>query len=116
MAHPDEGLIRAFLDGELDEEDTEAFRSHSSGCPECQAEIRVQEEAVAQASGALLLLDTEPSVTEALGRFQARSDDQGEIKAGANGTDPIQARKSAPNRVPGAPRLHPCRPGFQSRN
>ena len=74
MAHPDDGLIRAFLDGELGEEETETFRSHSGSCPECQAEIRVQEEAMAQASTALLLLDAEPSVSEALGRFQARSD------------------------------------------
>ncbi len=80
MAHPDEGLIRAFLDGEISEGEAEAFLSHSGSCPECQAEIRVQEEAMAQAARALLLLDTEPSVAEALGRFQGRTGAQNRMK------------------------------------
>jgi hypothetical protein len=71
MAHPDESLIRAYLDGELDEAEADSFRSHFPSCPDCQAEVRLQEEATAQLSGALLLLDHEPSVPEARARVQA---------------------------------------------
>ena len=74
MAHPDEGLIRAFLDGELGEEEAAAIRDHCGSCPECQAEIGVQEEALARTASALLLLDTSPSVDEARRRVQARGD------------------------------------------
>jgi len=102
MAHPDDGLIRAFLDGELGEGEAEAFLIHSGSCPECQAEIRVQEKAMSQATRALLLMDTEPSVIEALGRFQARISAQDKTQARISALGDFESEKSSRRGAPGS--------------
>jgi hypothetical protein len=72
MGHPDEGLIRALLDGQLDERQTDAARRHLADCSECEAELRFQEEALARVSDALLLLDQKQVLAEARERIRRR--------------------------------------------
>lgn len=65
MAHPDEGQIRAFLDGEMGASDEKDLRDHFTGCPACEAELAAQERAMEQVSRALLVLDADPDLAEA---------------------------------------------------
>lgn len=76
MAHPDEGLIRAFLDGEMDEPEEQALRKHLDTCVACRQDLEAQERAWGEASRALLLLDREPDLVEARNRIQVRRERQ----------------------------------------
>ncbi len=58
MTHLDEGLLRALLDGETAEGDTEAARAHLDQCDSCQALSVQLREASALVGAALRHLDT----------------------------------------------------------
>lgn len=60
MGHPDEGLIRAFLDGEAGREE-EGLRSHMDECAACSVVAQEQRRAMDTLRDALALLDVEPS-------------------------------------------------------
>jgi hypothetical protein len=59
MEHPDEGQIRAFMDGEAGEAGP-ALEAHITGCPRCSAIVHGQEEALVAISNALSSLDVSP--------------------------------------------------------
>lgn len=60
MGHPDEGLIRAFLDGEAGRE-AGRLRTHLDECAACSVVAEEQRRALATLRDALALLDVEPS-------------------------------------------------------
>ena len=68
MGHLDEGLIRAFKDGEMREE-SEELEAHLATCPQCARVAREQDEALATVSGALSLLDSSPPMERARARI-----------------------------------------------
>ncbi len=72
MVHPDEGLIRTFLDGEMEEPQERALQEHLNACAACRGDLDAQEQAWKEASKALRVLNHEPDLAEARARLQAR--------------------------------------------
>lgn len=64
MGHPDEGQIRAFMDGETEGLEPK-LESHIRECPRCAALVREQEDTLAVLSESLSLLDTPPPLRRA---------------------------------------------------
>jgi hypothetical protein len=63
MGHPSEGTLQDYLDGETGGLEKESIRAHLRGCEACRSRAGVQEEASAQVSKALLLLNRELSLS-----------------------------------------------------
>jgi len=72
MGHPDNGLIQALLDGEVESTEADTLRAHLETCPECKAGAEALEGASQEMAQALLLVDTEPRLEEARSRFLAK--------------------------------------------
>lgn len=68
MGHPDEGLIRAFKDGEIAGRPGE-MEGHLATCPQCARLAAEQEAVLATLGEALSLLDLAPPVGRARARF-----------------------------------------------
>ncbi|MDN5327095.1 MAG: hypothetical protein PWP41_1791 [Moorella sp. (in: firmicutes)] len=62
---PEEGLLQAYLDGELDAEVTARVAGHLAGCPACRRQLQVLEELAGSTTTALAAYRRE---TEAVGR------------------------------------------------
>lgn len=75
MGHPDEGMIRAFLDGEASAQ-VETLAAHLAECPRCAALADGQEEVLGGFGDALLSLDMEPPVERARARVLRREADR----------------------------------------
>lgn len=71
MGHPDEGMIRALLDGEAAGQWKE-LRAHLDGCPQCAAVARAQARAHGALVEALPFLDVEPPIERARARVLRR--------------------------------------------
>jgi len=69
MAHPDEGTIRAFLDGEAGG-DGPALRAHLAECSRCAAVAAEQEETLSVLSDGLSLLDVPPAPARVRSRLR----------------------------------------------
>jgi hypothetical protein len=112
MGHPDEGLIRAFLDDELTDAEARDFRQHLADCSECNAELELQATAEAQVSEGLRLLDEGSlggvsSLSEASLLDQAR----GRVLARVQGADGAGAPSEGAPRPPGRTRSPWLLPG-----
>jgi len=64
MGHPDEGMIRAFMDGEASGQ-WEHLRAHLAECPRCAAVADGQTHALGDLTEALTFLDLEPPTERA---------------------------------------------------
>jgi len=69
MGHPDNGLLQALLDGEVQGPELDEIQTHLTGCLECRASFDILKEASGKTAAALLLLDTPPPLELAKGRF-----------------------------------------------
>jgi hypothetical protein len=65
MMRCDEGRLKAWLDGELDEAAAAVVADHVAACADCQAALAVQEQAAQATRVALAMLDPEPSAIPA---------------------------------------------------
>ncbi len=72
MRHPDNGLMQALLDGELEGVEAEELRVHFDGCVDCSEGFQALEAASVNTRRALQLLDTPPRLVAARSRFRAR--------------------------------------------
>ena len=73
MGHPDNGLIQALMDGEIEGEELDTLRAHIEDCPECRVREEALEEASRRAAQALPSLDAVgPHLQEAKNRIKAR--------------------------------------------
>ncbi len=109
MPHPNEGLIQAFLDGELAPPEEQALRTHLDECPACQAGVRVHREAVQTLARALSIFDREPDLSEAHARVGARLQATARRRvSGAAGMGRVNLglRRGAADRA-GSPAHHP---------
>ncbi len=79
MPHPDEGLIRAFADGEAEDREGK-LAVHLSACPRCASHLGEQEEARALLADALSLLDRPPHLVEARARFHRAREERSTIE------------------------------------
>lgn len=61
MQHPDEGMIHAWLDGELSEDQANQMAAHTSECPECAARVAEARGLVAASTRILTALDDVPA-------------------------------------------------------
>ena len=88
MAHPDEGLIQTFLDGEMDEPEERELREHLEGCPECRSGLEGQRAFLTTAAGALAPLDSEPDLGVARAQLQVRLQTRVQEGAGSHSSLP----------------------------
>lgn len=72
MNHPSEGVLQAFLDGELAAPERERVAGHVGGCPVCGAELEELRSAAARFSSAMRLGDVAPDVAAARTAIQQR--------------------------------------------
>jgi len=70
MGHPDEGVIRALLDHEQQDDQAE-LRTHLEGCPECRAVAEAQELDFQLLADALPIMDVDPPEEMARARVMA---------------------------------------------
>ena len=61
MQHPDEGMIHAWLDGELPPSDAEQIESHTRECAECAQKVAEARGLIAASTRILTALDNVPS-------------------------------------------------------
>ena len=62
MSHPDEGVLQAYLDGELDAAEVAQLRSHLESCDACRAALQEQREFFNEASTLVDRLVLDPPV------------------------------------------------------
>jgi hypothetical protein len=112
MGHPDEGLIRAFLDDELTDAEARDFRQHLGDCPACKAELELQATAEAQVTQGLRILD-EGSLVEASSPpgVSSLEEARGRVLARAQGENGARAPSRAAPRPPGRTRSPWLLPG-----
>jgi hypothetical protein len=113
MGHPSEGTLQAHLDGETGGLEKESIRAHLRGCEACRSRAGIQEEASAQVSEALLLLDRELSMSPEEARrlvyarrrsFSGSHSGQGRA---ADGRARHSSRNGIPLPLPGGRRILP---------
>jgi len=71
MGHPDNGLIQALLDGEVQGPELDDIQAHLTGCQGCRTSLETLKEASHRTAEALVLLDAEPPLEEARSRIEA---------------------------------------------
>jgi anti-sigma factor RsiW len=71
MIHIDDGVLRAFLDGELPSSDAQGVHAHIDGCAACRARRDELDRAAAVVSGALALLGAAVPAPDAWRRVDA---------------------------------------------
>lgn len=73
MQHPDEGVVHAWLDGELPEDQANEIAAHMSDCPECSAMVAEARGLIAASTRILTVLDNVPAgvIPEEAGRLPA---------------------------------------------
>jgi hypothetical protein len=71
-AHPNDGLILAFLDGELDRSDQEEILTHLEGCGACRSTAHDLRESFEAAAQGLAVLDTEAPMELARASLERR--------------------------------------------
>lgn len=62
MSHPDEGVLQAYLDGELDSADLAELRAHLDACEACRAMLQEQQELMNEATTLVDRLVLDPPV------------------------------------------------------
>ena len=62
MSHPDEGVLQAYLDGELDAAEVAQLRSHLESCDACRAALQEQREFFNEATTLVDRLVLDPPV------------------------------------------------------
>ncbi|MEP6904949.1 MAG: zf-HC2 domain-containing protein, partial [Gemmatimonadales bacterium] len=61
MQHPEEGMIHAWLDGELSEDQANEIAAHARDCPECSAKVAEARGLIAASTRILTALDNVPT-------------------------------------------------------
>ncbi len=73
MAHPNEGLLQAFIDGEVAGDERARVAAHLEQCAQCRAELNELRVAAAAFSAALARSDLAPDLERARAAVAARS-------------------------------------------
>jgi hypothetical protein len=73
MAHPSEGLLQAFIDGEVAADERARVAAHLEQCAECRAELHELRVAAAAFSAALAHADLAPDLERARAAVAARA-------------------------------------------
>src|SRR5512142_252754 len=73
MAHPSEGVLQAFIDGELAADERARVSAHLEQCADCRAEVEQLSVAAAAFAGALAVFGAQPDLPRARAAIQSRS-------------------------------------------
>lgn len=74
MDHPDDGLIQALLDREMEGGEARGLQAHLEACPQCKGVAETLEAASAATARSLLLIDVEPRTQEVKKGIRARQE------------------------------------------
>lgn len=73
MAHPSEGVLQAFIDGELAADERARVSAHLEQCADCRAEVEQLSVAAAAFAGAMAVYGAQPDLPRARAAIQSRS-------------------------------------------